>query len=448
LKGIRFFGIALVVFALAAAASAQQPDRLRELEKQVQELQQRLDRLSSSSDEAIRAQVEELRRQIDVLTREIENLKSTAPEKAPEASGSRGSFGLGPAASKVYGVTRGVSIGGYGEAIYQNFDKRTDGGEPSGRTDSIDLARAVFYFGYKFDDHFLFNSEIEYEHANTERNGEIEVEFAYLDYLIRPEFNVRAGLMLMPVGITNEQHEPTAYFGARRPIVDSRIIPTTWEELGAGVFGDIGPITYRAYLTTSFTSENFTATGIRGGRQLGSQAKADDLAAVARVDWHPFEGATFGGSLFTGNTGQDRGYSGRVTLGEVHADAKVRGFTLRGLYASGTVDDAAAINAANNLRGNASVGESFGGWYVEGGYDVALRREMTLTPYARYEWLNTQRDVPAGFSRNPANEQRIFTVGFAFKPISQTVVKVDYQNVDNEAGTGINQWNIALGYIF
>src|SRR6185503_11212175 len=98
------------------------------------------------------------KRQIDVLTREIENLKSAAPEKTPEASGNQGSFGLGPAASKIYGVTRGVSIGGYGEAIYQNFDRRRDDREPSDRTDSIDLARAVFYFGYKFGDHFLFNS--------------------------------------------------------------------------------------------------------------------------------------------------------------------------------------------------------------------------------------------------------------------------------------------------
>ena len=421
----RLLVLLLVTFPLFAQDASDLERRLRALEEKIAQLQPSQD-------------LTEIKRQIEVLGQEIEALKTRQTEKLATADTAQ--YGLGAAASKVYRAQEGLSFGGYGEMLYQNVGE--------GRVNTADALRVILYSGYKFNDRVLFNSEIEYEHANTERNGEIEVEFAYLDYLIRPEFNVRAGLMLMPVGITNEQHEPTAFFGARRPIVDSRIIPTTWEELGAGVFGDVGPITYRAYLTTSFTSENFTAAGIRGGRQLGSQAKADDLAAVARVDWHPFEGATFGGSLFTGNTGQDRGYSGRVTLGEVHADAKVRGFTLRGLYASGAVDDASAINAANNLRGNASVGESFGGWYVEGGYDVALRREMTLTPYARYEWLNTQRRVPAGFSRNPANEQRIFTVGFAFKPISQTVVKVDYQNVDNEAGTGINQWNIALGYIF
>lgn len=417
----RILFVLLIATPLFAQDASDLEKRLRALEDKIAQMQN----------------VEELKRQIEILGQEIEALKTRQTEKV--ASADTAQYGLGAAASKVYRASEGLSFGGYGEFLYQNVGE--------GRVNTADALRVILYSGYKFNDRVLFNSEIEYEHANTERNGEIEVEFAYLDYLIRPELNVRAGLMLMPVGLTNEQHEPTAFFGARRPIVDSRIIPTTWEELGAGVFGDVGPVTYRAYLTTSLTSEAFTATGIRGGRQLGSQAKADDLAAVGRVDWHPVEGTILGGSLFTGNTGQDRGYGGRVTLGELHADAKVRGFSLRALYARGTIDDAAAINAANNLRGNASVGERFGGWYVEGGYDI-VRREMSLTPYARYEALNTQSSVPTGFARNPANEQRIFTVGFAFKPISQTVVKVDYQNVDNEAGTGINQWNVALGYIF
>ncbi len=210
MKRIRTFGFCVALLTLAAAVFAQEPDRLRDLEKQVQDLQRRLDSLSLATDETVRRQVEELKRQIDVLTREIENLKSAAPETTPEASGSRGSFGLGPAASKIYGVTRGVSIGGYGEAIYQNFDRRRDDGEASDRTDSIDLARAVFYFGYKFDEHFLFNSEIEYEHATTgegdEEKGEVSVEFAYLDYLIRREFNLRAGLVLQPVGFLKVLH--------------------------------------------------------------------------------------------------------------------------------------------------------------------------------------------------------------------------------------------------
>ncbi|MEO8348334.1 MAG: hypothetical protein ABI610_05435, partial [Acidobacteriota bacterium] len=100
----------LFLCASAAALPAQETSaRVRDLEKKVEELERRLDRLSAGADAATRAEVEELRRQIDVLTKEIENLKTAAPEKAP--SGPRGAFGLGPAASKVYGATRGVSIG-------------------------------------------------------------------------------------------------------------------------------------------------------------------------------------------------------------------------------------------------------------------------------------------------------------------------------------------------
>jgi len=279
------------------------------------------------------------------------------------------------------------------------------------------------------------------------------MEFAYLDFMSRPELNYRAGMVLIPVGLTNEQHEPTAFLGARRPVVEQRIIPSTWMELGAGVFGDVGPVSYRAYVVTGLNSAHFDAErGLREGRQQGAEAAADDWGVVARADWHPFEGTFLGASLYRGDSGQGAGYGGRVSLGEVHADAKVRGLSLRALYARGSIGDVASINATNGLTGDESIGKSLGGWYVEGGYDVSdwifHRGDMSLTPYVRYESLDTQRSVPRGFTRNPANDQSIFTLGFAFKPISQTVVKVDWQNVDNEAGTGINQWNIALGYIF
>ena len=390
----------------------------------------------------VEARVKELARQIEVLTAEIEALKTRQTEKVAVADTSETDKGLGAAASKVYRSDAGVSIGGYGEFLYQNLD---------GRTDTADALRAILYTGYKFNDRVIFNSEVEYEHANTERNGAVEVEFAYLDYLLRPSMNVRAGLLLMPVGLTNEQHEPTAFFGARRAQVESRIIPTTWSEIGAGVYGEAGQLTYRGYVTTALRSSGFTGSGIRGGRQMGSQALADDLAVVGRLDWHPVEGTMFGGSVYTGNSGQDRSFGGRVTLGEVHADAKFRAFTLRALAARGTIDDVSAINAANNLTGTGSVGEKFGGWYVEGGYDIASvlgRRELSFSPYVRYEAYDSQMSVPAGFRRNPANDQTILTLGVAFKPIPQTVLKIDWQNVDNESGTGVDQWNIALGYIF
>jgi len=217
------------------------------------------------------------------------------------------------------------------------------------------------------------------------------------------------------------------------------------------VFGDVRNVSYRAYLVTGLNSAHFGSDeGIRGGRQAGAEALAEDFAVVGRADWHPFEGALIGGSLYSGNSGQTANFAGRVTLGEVHGDAKFRGVSLRALYARGTIGNAASINDANGLTGDASIGKTFGGWYADAGYDIAplFGKSWSLTPYVRYEQLDTQRSVPAGFIRNLANDQSVFTAGMALKPISQTVIKIDYQNVSNKAHIGASQWNVAVGYIF
>jgi cell division protein FtsB len=424
----------LILPALLTTTLLAQEPGAADLERRIRDLEARVQQLQN---------VAEIQREIDVLSREIEALKDGQQKRAPEANATQ--FGLGAAASKVYRSDTGVSIGGYGEFLYQNY-------RASGAINTADLLRGVLYTGYKFSDRALFNSELEVEHVSTERGGTVSLEFAYLDYLLRPAANVRAGVVLVPVGLINEQHEPTSFFGARRPQTETVIIPATWADFGVGVFGEAGRVSYRAFVVTGLDSAHFDAVeGIRGGRQGGGQAAANDLAFVGRADWHPFEGTMFGGSLYTGNSGQGRGFNGRVTLGELHADSKFRGVSIRALVARGTLGDAARINAANGVGGNESVGKSFGGWYVEGGYDLgpALGRVgQSISPYARYEQLDTQRSVPAGFARNPANDLKIFTLGVAWKPIAQTVIKADWQNVKNRARTGKDQFNIALGYIF
>src|SRR5438105_12880532 len=269
--------------------------------------------------------IKELERQIDIITRELEALKT--PQKPVVAEAPAPQLGLGAAASKVYRAEPGVSIGGYGEFAYDR---------PEHGSASADVTRAVLYTGYKFNPRVLFNSELEVEHATTELGGSVGVEFAYLDFLLHPRVNVRAGVVLLPMGLINEQHEPTAYLGAHRPEVEERILPTTWSEIGAGVFGDAGNFTYRGYVVTGLDSSRFSAAeGVHEGKQGGANAKADDLAVVGRLDWRPLEGALIGGSLYTGDSGQGAGYRGRVTLGELHADARFRGISLRALAARG-----------------------------------------------------------------------------------------------------------------
>lgn len=423
-----------------------------------------------ASDPAAEQRLKDLEQKLDVLTKEIETMRlgeapAAAPAPAPGAApapalDSASRYGLGPAASRVY-ARKGVSIGGYGEILYQNFASSKQDGTPSGLTDTIDLARAVLYFGYKFDDHFVFNSEVEFAHAvaASDKEGEVEVEFAYVDWLSHSSaFRARAGLLLVPMGFINEMHEPPTFLGARRPDVERFILPATWRELGLGGYGEAGPLAYRLYLVNGLNSEGYTADeGIREGRQEGSLAKAQDFALTGRLDFVGVNGLVAGASFFSGCSGQGRTTAsgatvcGRTTVWDLHADFKWRGLSLRALFAGSTIGDAATLNGLNGLSGDEGIGSRQRGWYAEAGFDVLTlgpRTKLSLTPFVRYEEWDTQASVPEGFARNPENDASQWTAGVVFKPIPQVVVKVDGQWRKNAASTGVNQLNVALGYEF
>jgi hypothetical protein len=456
--------LAIALAALAGLgvprAAAQESDsiRIETLERQVAGLQAQLDSLRGAAPDAER--LDELRRQIDAISRQIESLQ--LGQDVVEARDGR--FGLGPAASKVYQVERGVSIGGYGEMLYRNYSKTRQDGSASGEKDQLDFLRGVFYVGYKFNDRILFNSEIELEHAATSNSGSVSLEFAYLDFFFTSWLGARGGLVLIPMGFLNELHEPPIYLGTERPETERLIIPTTWRENGVGVFGETGGFAFRGFVVNSFdavgggtsNAKGFNAEGLRDGRQKGSKAVIENVAGVARLDYVGQRGATIGLSAFYGNTGQgNTDPAGQVIaaptfIGEVHAEYRSRGWWLRGLYTLSTVGDVPQLNAARNLTGAESIGERLTGWYLEAGYDV-LRSVATthqLIPYLRYEQLNTQDQVPAGFSANPANDQTITTVGAMWKPIANISVKADYQIRTNGARTGVDRLNLNLGYLF
>ncbi len=401
------------------------------------------------------AEVSRLKAQVEAILRELEAMRLGA-DVVPQADTSI--YGFGPAASKVYKGRSGVSVGGYGEFHYENFARDRQDDTPSGLGDRIDALRAIVYVGYKFSDRVLFNSEVEFEHGSTEDGGSVSVEFAYLEGRLSPGFGVRGGLLLAPMGFLNEIHEPPTFLGTTRPETERRIIPSTWREVGAGVFGGRGDFNYRVYLLTGFDANGFAASGIRDGRQNGAEAKGINFGVVGRVDWTGVPGLTLGASGYVGNAGQGAtlpsdptvSIGARTTIWEAHAEYKARGFDLRGLVARTYVNDAAQVNELNGLVGDASVGERLTGWYVQGGYDVLrrLRTTQQLLPYVRYEKLNTQDEVPDGFAANLATDRTILSLGVAWKPLLNIALKADYQVHRNEADTGVNQLNVNLGYLF
>lgn len=428
---------------------------LEELRRTVAVLQAELARLAAQPGPA--SETKELERRIELLAGEIEALRSGGAAEAAVAGDTlAGAKGLAPAASKVYRRTRGVSLGGYGEALYSNYASRRQDEAPSGAVDQFDFVRQIVYVGYKFSDSVLFNSEIEFEHGSTGKGGEVSVEFAYVELQRRKELGLRAGMLLVPLGFLNELHEPPVYRGARRPEVESAIIPSTWRENGAGLFGEAGPFAWRAYVVAGLSSAGINASGIRGGRQSGARSRAEDLAFTGRLDWSGVPGLLAGASFFSGETGQGAAVEGqlvggRLTLYDLHAQYERRGLRLRGLWARSTLADAALVNRQNQLAGKASVGGAQAGWYAEGSYDLMThlpRQRWSLLPFVRYEWLDTQRDVPEGYSEDPVRERTALTAGVELKPLPQVVFKVDYQWLRNEARTGTSQLNLAVGYLF
>jgi len=470
-----------LALAFAASASAQTPpsptpvppsqmsteERIRQLEQLLADTRAELEKLKASSSSAeTNAKLEELSRRIDILAQEIQNLKmgEAAPEleagaKAGEKTAER--YGVGPAAARVYGIKKGVSIGGYGEILYSNYASTNQSGAPANIPDFVTDLRAVVYLGYKFDQHFVLNSEIEFENAvvaNDKPQGEAEVEFAYVDYTNSPAFNARAGLVLIPSGLINQLHEPTAFLGARRPDVDDVIIPTTWREVGAGFYGTYGPVSYQLYGVNGLNAAGYTAAGgIREGSGEGSMALAESWAFAGRLDFTAVPGLLVGASVFSGDAGQNQytpsgeKISALTTLVEAHADWRWRGLWLRGIYAHTTVAQADLINQLNNFEGTESVGSVQEGWYGQLGYDVlslVSGSRMNLIPFVRYEQYDTQARVPVGYLRDPANDVHGWTFGAVYQPIPQLILKADWQQRHNEAQTGVNLWNVLLGYVF
>lgn len=395
---------------------------------------------------------EELRRRVDILAAEVEKLRSGEPETIELSDDRRRALGLAPSAAATYRRrNEGVSLAGYGEMLLENFAPENEAGAPNAPVTQFDFLRAVLYTGYRFNDRFLFNSEIEVEHAR-----EIFVEFAYVDYLVTDNLSLRGGMLLVPLGLVNEFHEPTVFIGSRRPETEQRILPTTWRENGAGAVGSFGLFNFRAYFVNGMNASGFTSAGVRGGRQRGIQARAANMAFAGRLDVTPLPGIFGGVGVYTGGSGQDAIVVGgeRLDVGntitEMHGQAQLRGFDVRALHARASIDEAGALSTALKLPLTAGVAERMAGGYIQAAYNLLSQTgsPVALSPFVRFEKVDTQDRVPALFTRDLSRDGTFKTFGIELKPIPQVVLKADYQWITNAADTGRNQFNVNLGYAF
>ena len=369
-----------------------------------------------------------------------------------------------------------LSIWGYGETYYARPEK--------GSSDTTsDLARAVFGIGYRFDERTRFDSEFEVEHAiaSADDEGEMEVEQFYVDHMLSNHVGLQAGLFLMPVGLLNEHHEPTAFYGVKRNFVETLIVPSTWREGGLGLHGDTREgIVWNVGVTTglNFSEWEFnledppyaTALGLvntdvaplQAGHQELQLANSQHLAQYAMVAYRGIPGLEVGAFGFTGNAAvpdQPANAGGqRVTLWEGHVRWTPGDADFSALYARGTISDTGAYNLAN-VGGSNLMPASFDGCYMQGAYTVWKRNAYRLTPFVRwedYDMASSYHGVPEGFSPIPTGptstgdpwprpNDRVWTIGANLFVTEHVVFKADYQWYENN---DFDSFDLGLGVSF
>lgn len=396
---------------------------------------------------------------LQILQQEIDDLKAQARRSAaPTQQASPYSLDYSSMLDRSSGLASGgTNIVGYGEVGYGKFRQ-------SGNA-TADLQRFVFGFNHRFDERLTLHSEVEFEHAivSKDDHGEAEIEQAWLNCKMSDAVNLKGGLFLIPLGILNETHEPPTYYGVMRNQVETRIIPTTWRELGAGVHGIVGEgIRYDVGITTNFDSGKLDdpTTGIRSAHQEGQLANARNLAVYGALNYRR-PGLLVGGGVFTGDTGQNgasnpalRGVSARLTLWDVHAQYRVAGLGLQALYAAGSLGDSDKLNAAILANATANGTTPFAapktirGGFVQAAYHSYKRGNFDVAPFVRYERIDIkqQEDPANGQLQDPNNIERIKTFGVNFWVHPQVVLKADVQRYAIDKSQ--DRLDLGLGFMF
>ncbi len=355
---------------------------------------------------------------------------------------------------------RNLVIGGYGQVDYnQPFG---DGKMYNG---NLDVHRMVLLVGYHFTDRLQMITEIEFEHVK-----EVYVEQAFINYRLNDFMNLRGGLMLIPMGIVNEYHEPSTFNGVERPNVDKYIVPTTWREIGAGISGTIsGPsLKYQAYVINGFKGYDNGAgfngkNGLRGGRQKGAESIMSSPNFSMKLEYFGIPGLNIGVSGYFGksqstlyhgldksdNQGISTADSSLVGTAMVGVDFRynLKGLQLRGQLIYNSINNTMQYNQFTG----SDLGSSMLGYYIEAGLNVlhgSGKGDQKLVPFARYEKYNTHMGVEGPLSINDAYERTDITLGLGYWFTRGVAVKMDYQRFLNAAGDGNNQMNMGIAFMF
>lgn len=428
--------LAAAFFSAPAAALAQDTDLAKRVEQLAAELEKVKAELAAQRAQAAAAPAQP-----------VQAAQPVQPAVAAPAAAA--------AAAPAAALASDTVFSGYGEVNYNHPVRNASGAQ-------TDLRRAVIGIQHRFDEKTKVVAEFEWEHAiaSASDSGESAIEQMYVEREFNNGLRGKAGLFLMPVGLLNQNHEPTAYYGVERNFVETAIIPTTWREAGIGLSGEFGDgFTWDTGLTTGFDLTKWDPASSEGREsplgaihQEGQLAKSRNLAVHGALNWRGVPGLLVGGSVFTGEAGhktQDfAGNDARVTMAELHTRYTPGAWDLSALWAYGRISNTEALNAT--FVGNPTpVPSSFAGWYLQAAYKLWQNADYALTPFARFESFNTARtyaQAPAGLGVPTSPYERVGTVGANLMIGQGVVLKADYQKFREDKT--LDRVNLGVGFAY
>ena len=371
-----------------------------------------------------------------------------------------------------------LSVGGYGEvAMSRNFysdhvsryslaDEHKD--DPShGR---FDIPHAVIYLGYDFGKGWTMGTEIEFEHGGVgmayekedeeggeweqevEKGGEVELEQFWIQKSFGRWANIKAGHIVVPVGLNNAYHEPLNFFTVYRPEGENTILPSTWHQTGISFWGKTKGWRYELQFLAGLNSDNFTNTGwINKGPGTPTEGEiATKYGTALRIDNYCIKGLRIGLSGYYGHAignsypnnkdGAESKYKGVVAIGAIDFTYNNYNWIVRGQADYGYLSDAKQLKYfTNRLNGlspfhhSAFVSKNAFAYGIEAGYNVfsqieKLRQDnQKLYLFGRYEHYNPYASKTKNTSYDYTNVQRM-AVGINYYPVKQIVVKAEYSH--------------------
>jgi hypothetical protein len=330
-------------------------------------------------------------------------------------------------------------------------------------TSLMDLERVVLFIGHQFNPTVTYFSELEVEDAKVSggaNGGEVSFEQAYLKFALDRNDYLTAGLFLPRIGIMNEDHLPTSFYGNERTQVETWILPSTWRELGVGLYGVMNAVNYSVALVNGLNSATFQhGSGIREGRFEGRNASANNLALTGSLQWRENNlktqlSAYYGGTVgLTAHSADSLGltaglFGTPVAIGELDAEYNQSAFRIRILGAVISIPDAYSINRA---YGNNTPKTEYGA-YAEVGYNLLQNSQefqsRSLIAFVRYERLDINASIPANGQLDDSLNQSHFVFGLNYFPLPSVVIKADMRLMHTAQRSNITFLNLGVGFSF